>query len=135
MSTEVSEVSKEIVIKNKLLKIFNDTINNPDWEYDEKIEDVNHYNLFCKALSDDKKNFKMLGSIMSMFNYQYQDCKSVLMLFSIHNASNETSTKNISEKVMDIARNLENTFVTLDYLSPIEVKEEKYIYILAVKKI
>ena len=130
------EESKETVIKNKLIKIFNDTVNiHTEWDYDGAIEDINHYSLFCKSLSDDKKNFKMLGSIMSMFNFKYQDCKSVLMLFSIHNASNETSTKNISEKVMDIARNLENTFVTLDYLSPIEVKEEKYIYILAVKKI
>jgi hypothetical protein len=129
------EECKENVIKNKLTKIFDDTLNSPDWKYDGKVEDINCYSLFCTALSDDKKNYKMLSSVMSMFNCYYQECKSVLMLFSIYNSSNETSAKNISEKVMDIARNLENTFVTIDYLSTLEVKEEKYIYVIAAKKI
>jgi hypothetical protein len=126
---------KETVIKNKLIKILNDTLECDDWKYDGKIEEVNCFSLLCEMLSDDNRSHKMLGSIMTMFNCFYQECKSVLMFFSIHNASDDKSAKNMSEKIIEIARNLENTFITIDFLNTTEVKEEKYVYIVAVKKI
>ena len=58
------------------------------------------------------------------------------MIFSIPiNLPEESGAKNVAERVMEIVIMLEKCFVTLDYLKSEEVKEDKFIYIVAGKKI
>ena len=57
------------------------------------------------------------------------------MLFVIYNDTSQTSTKNMSEKIIEVAKMLEETFTTIDYINIKDIKEEKHIYITAVKKI
>jgi len=129
MNTEI----KEVTMKDRLLKVYHETLNNPEWNYDVKFEDLDCYSILCKGMTDEKE-YKLFGCNVNMFNYVYQDYPSILMLFSKYNSTEETN-KNTSEKIIEIARNLENTFVVIDYIISKEVKEEKYMYVLAIKKI
>jgi predicted house-cleaning noncanonical NTP pyrophosphatase (MazG superfamily) len=124
-------------IKTKLKEMFAETYNDKEWRYEGKVEEADCYSLLCKGLSDDKKMVKLLGCNVCMFKCEYQECESILILFSLCPNSNlpEFSVKNVSDKVMDIVKNLERTFVTIDYLTSKEVKEDKFVYVLAVKKL
>ena len=98
-------------------------------------EKINYYNLFCKAAADDLL-YKVQRNNFCMFNYYYNQIESVLMIFAIPiNPSEEVEIKQVAERVMKIVRELENCFITLEYLNANEVSEDKFIYIIAVKKI
>ena len=49
--------------------------------------------------------------------------------------SKEVKSKHIVERVMKIVELLENVFITLDYMNSKEVKEEKFVYLISVKKL
>jgi hypothetical protein len=71
-----------------------------------------------------------------MFKYKYEGKNAVLFVFSmpINLNSDNGENKHISERVIDVVRILEECFVTIDYLNSIENREEKFVYITAVKK-
>lgn len=101
---------------------------------DIKLENLEYYNLFCKAAS--KNNlFKLFGNNVCMFNITYESKESILVLFSIPINSDESGAKSVAERVMEIISALETCLVTLDYVKSEEVKEDKFVYVSIIKKI
>ncbi len=69
-----------------------------------------------------------------MFNYTYDKQDSVMIVFSIPNGE-ESSTKDVADKVMDIVDLTERLFVTVDYIDSSEIKDDKFIYTTIIKKL
>ena len=77
----------------------------------------------------------MVGNNLCMFNCLYEGVDSVMMIFYIPINSNDSGAKNVAERVMEVVEIAEDCFVTLDYTKSEEVKEDKFIYVTAIKKI
>ncbi|MHA1827430.1 MAG: hypothetical protein ACTSX6_02150 [Candidatus Heimdallarchaeaceae archaeon] len=120
-------------VKGKLTEIFENTIESGEL-YDGPCDTPEYYNLFCKAASKDQL-FKLMNNNLCMFNCKYKDEDSVIMIFSIPINSGESGAKNIAERVMRVITAVEECFITLDFVKSEEVKEDKFIYIIAVKKV
>lgn len=116
----------------RLKEIFELTIDS-DLKFEGKLENINYYNLMCKAATKDNF-FKFRNNNLCMYNYNYKHLDSILMIFSIP-INHEVGSKNATERVMEILKDLEKTFITLEYIKSIEIKEDKFIYITAIKKI
>jgi hypothetical protein len=93
-----------------------------------------YFSLFSKAAAKDRL-FKIKGNNVCMFNCEYEGQDAVKMVFFIPINSEDSGAKNIAERVMEIVECIETCFVTLDSLNSEEVKEDKYIYITAIKKV
>jgi len=119
------------MIQDRMKEIFH-TIINTDLKYSGDLEDIDYFNLYCKAATDDHV-YKLLGANFFMLNYKHEGDKSVLMVFSIP-INSDSGTKHIAERVMEIIENTERCFVTLDYSSSIENKDDKFVYVTLVKK-
>ena len=118
----------------KLKDIFETAIES-DLKYCGDLKRLDYYGLFCKAASNDNL-YKLNGNNLCMFSYEIEEQDSILMIFSIPiNLPEESGAKNVAERVMEIVILLEKCFITLDYLKSEEVKEDKFIYIVAGKKI
>ena len=121
-------------VKDKLKTVFNDTIENGS-KYDENLKDIDFYNLFCKAASKDNL-YKIYGNNFCMFNCYYKEIESILMIFAVPiNIEEDYGTKQVAERVMKIVKDLEDCFITLEYLKAKEVDEDKVMYIICVKQI
>jgi hypothetical protein len=118
---------------DRLKEIFENTVES-GLLYDGKYENIGYYNLFCKAASKEKL-YKIAGNDLCMFNCIYKRDDSVLMIFYIPINSNDSGAKNVAERVMEVVEIVENCFVTLDYMKSEEVKEDKFVYVTAIKKI
>jgi len=120
--------------QERLREIFDLTVES-DLKNDSPLEDMNYYNVMCKAASKDVL-FKLFGSNLCMFNYVYENSDAVLMLFSIPlNESSGPGAKHIAERVMEVVENVEKVFTTVDYMESKEVKEDRFVYVTIVKKI
>ncbi len=120
----------------KLKKKFDSTVES-GMEYHGKIEDVNCCQLLQEAIREDKL-FKIHGTEAFMFNCKYCDLNSILMIFSLLAKTNiETGEENkhVSERVMDIIKVLEDCFTIIDFVEIKDVKEDKRVYVVAVKKL
>lgn len=120
-------------VKEKLIEIFETTIESGEL-YNGPCDSIDYYNLFCKAASKDQL-FKLMNNNLCMFNYKYQTEDAVMMIFSIAINSGDSGAKNIAERVMRVITEIEQCFITLDYVKSEEVKEDKFIYITGVKKV
>lgn len=120
-------------VKQRLTEIFESTIESGE-TFDGDCRSPEYYNLFCKAAARDQL-FKLMNNNLCMFNCKYQDEDSVMMLFSIPINSEDSGAKNIAERVMRVITEVEECFITLDFTKSEEVKEDKFIYIIAVKKV
>jgi hypothetical protein len=121
-------------VREKLKEIFESTIDN-GLKYEGNHTSSEYYNLFCKAASKDALHKVLGNNNLCMFNYTYEDCDAVMMLFSIPINSTETGAKSIAERVMKVISEVENCFTTTDYVKSEEVKEEKFVYITIIKKV
>lgn len=121
------------VVREKLKEIFEATIDS-DAKYTGCVTEIDYYTLLCKSASKDRL-FKLMGNNMCMFNCKYDDKDAVLMLFSIPINSKEVGSKHISERVMEVIENVEECFTTVDFSSSREVKEDKFVYMVVVKKV
>lgn len=127
-------VTKQQDVKKKMTDLFEQVIES-NLKYDVDIEDINYFNLFCKAVSKNATH-KMVNSDMCMFNYVFEGADSMLIVFSIPiNSPEESGQKSIADRVMRIVKLLEDSFVKLDFLTSEEVKEDKVVYVTAVKKL
>lgn len=118
----------------RLKDIFETAIES-DGKYCGDFNRFDYYSLFCKAAANDNL-YKLDGNNLCMFNCKIDEQDSMLMIFSIPiNLPEESGAKNVAERVMEIVIMLEKCFITLDYLKSEEVKEDKFIYIVAGKKI
>lgn len=121
--------------KEKIIELFNNTIKSTN-VYDGDLNNINFFTIMCKAKED--QLFKIGQCNGCMFKYNHEGKPSVLFIFSMPinlNSDNGQDNKHISERVIDIVRILEDCFVTIDYLNSVENREEKFVYITAVKKI
>jgi hypothetical protein len=120
-------------VQDKLKEIFDNTVDG-GIIYDGTHDSPEYYSLFCKAAANDQL-FKLMGNNLCMFNCKYDDADSVMMIFSIPINAKESGAKNIAERVMRVLGEIEECFTTLDFVKSEEVKEEKFVYIVAVKKL
>lgn len=120
-------------LKQRLKDIFSTTYEKGiQWE-GNSLSDIDYYSLSCKAAANDiLYNFK--ESNVCMFKCNYENEEAILIIFSIPiNLSKES--KHITERVMNTIQLLEETFVYVDYLSSVEQKEEKFVYLTVIKKV
>jgi len=120
-------------IRDKLNEIFENTIES-DLKYEGDIVNIKYYDLFVKAVAK-KQLHKLMGNNLCMFNCEYEGKDAVMILFSIPINSKETGSKSIAERVMEILVGIEDCFTTLDTVKSEEVKEDKFVYVTAIKKI
>lgn len=120
-------------VKEKLKEVFENTIDT-GIKYEGSIENPEYYNLFCKAASKDQL-YKLMGNNLCMFNCYYNNDDSVMIIFSIPINSQESGAKNVAERVMEVIGGVEDCFVTLDHVKSEEIKEDKFVYVTAIKKI
>lgn len=120
-------------IRDRLKELFEITLDG-GITYDGLLENIDYYGLFCKAAAKEKL-YKIKSYNVCMFNHKLNDQDAVMMIFYIPVNSEESSIKNIAERVMDIINEVEKCFTTLDFVSTNEVKEEKFIYVTIVKKV
>ena len=120
-------------INRKLKEVFETTVEG-SIEYDGGLNHIDYYKLFCKAASQEKL-YKLMGTDLCMFNYKHEDKDSVLIVFFIPITSEDYGAKNVAERVMQIVKETEECFVTLDYVRSEEIKEDKFIYVIAIKYI
>lgn len=124
----------KISSKDRLREIFESTLE-ADLKYEGPYDQIDYYKLFCKATAKDLLH-KVLGNHLCMYNCCFEGDESILMIFSIPiNAPEESGTKNVAEKVMEIVELLESCFTTLDMLKSEEVRDDKFIYVTAIKKV
>jgi len=119
--------------KEKIVELYNNTIKNGNL-YNGDLDNINFFSLICNAKED--QLFKIGQCNGCMFKYKYEGKNAVLFVFSmpINLNSDNGENKHISERVIDVVRILEECFVTIDYLNSVENREEKFVYITAVKK-
>jgi hypothetical protein len=118
---------------DRLKEIFENTVES-GLTYDGKFENIEYYNLFCKAAAQEKL-YKIVGNNLCMFNCSYEKTDSVLMVFYIPINSNDSGAKNVAERVMEVVAIIEECFVTIDFMRSEEVKEDKFVYVSCVKKL
>jgi hypothetical protein len=121
------------VVREKLKEIFEATVDS-DSKYSGSFTDIDYYSLLCKSAAKDRL-FKLMGNNMCMFNCKYDENDAVLMLFSIPVNTKEIGSKHISERVMEVIENVEACFTTTDFSSSREVKEDKFVYMVVIKKL
>ena len=121
------------LVEEKFKKVMDSTLESDDLRYTGELKNMDYFGLFCKATAQDKL-YKFLGLNVCMYNYVYEDQESILIIFSIPNGE-ESSTKDVADKVMDIVELAEHLFITLDYIESIEIKDDKFIYTTIVKKL
>jgi len=120
-------------VKERLKEIFENTIDS-GIKYEGSVKNLEYYNLFVKAASNDQL-YKLMGNNLCMFNCEYDNSDAVLIIFSIPINSNESGSKSIAERVMEVLAGIENYFVTLDNVRSEEMKEDKFVYVTAIKKL
>ena len=120
-------------LEQKFREAFESTIENVGLQYTGGLKNLDFFGLFCKATAQEKL-YKFLGLNTCMFNYIHDQKDSILIIFSIPNGE-ESSTKFIADKVMDIVELGESVFITLDYIKSKEVKDDKFIYVTIIKKL
>ena len=97
-----------------------------------ELEDIDHCNLMFKGGMQNSL-YQIMGCNLSVFSLDYESVEAILMSFAI--PIKEKGSKHIVERIMDIVRVLEGCFTTLDYCKSHEVREDKYAYLTAIKKI
>ena len=124
---------KQETIK-RIKEAFENTVETDELKYTGSLTDIDYFGMFCKATSKDSI-YKINGINTSMFNYLYNGDDSVLIVFFIPINTESSSTKNIADRVMEITEITEQAFVTIDFISSHEFKDDKFVYITIVKKV
>ena len=122
-------VNREYLI-SRFRDIFNKTLES-ELTYCGDIDSIDYYDLFCKAASKEHLYY-INGNNLCMFNYDYEGKEAVLIIVSIP-INSDTKVKDVAEHVMDVVSILEECFIKLEVLKSEEVKEDKFIYVTAVK--
>lgn len=120
-------------VNDRLKEIYESTIES-GINYEGSHISPEYYNLFCKAAANNQL-YKIMGNNICMFNCSFENTDSVMMMFSLPINSDDSGAKNIAERVMEVVINVEKCFITVDYIRSEEVKEDKFIYITAIKKV
>ena len=125
-------MKKQKAPRNVLIERYESTIES-GVKFEGNIDEIDYFKTFSKA--DTKKQmFKMHGCNCVMLNYKDD---SVLIIFAIpiRSAVEGDENKHISERLMEIVKNIEDVFINVDSMKASEVKEDKIIYLTVVKKV
>ena len=120
-------------VKERLKEVFENTVD-IGIKYEGSVENPEYYSMFCKAASKDQLH-KLMGNNLCMFNCSYAGDDAVMMIFSIPINSKDSGAKNVAERVMEVIGGVEECFITLDHVKSEEIKEDKFVYVTAIKKI
>ena len=128
--------------EERLRQIFENTIDS-GLKYTGNIDEIDFYPLMCKSTANNQL-YKLFSCNLSMFNCEYEGAESILIIFSIPISlnldskmenGNQQENKHISERIMDIVRIVEECFITVDYMDLKNIKEDKFMYMVIVKKL
>ena len=126
--------------KDRIRQIFESTIDS-GLTHTGNIDEIDFYSLLCKSTSNNQL-YKIFSCNLIMFKYTYENEDSILIIFSIPASLNTESisvnqqdNKHISERIMDILKIVEECFITVDYMDLKNIKEEKFLYMVIVKKL
>ncbi len=117
-------------VRDRLKEIFKKTIESK-LRYNGSFKNMEFFKLSVQAVSNDSM-YQLVGSDLFMFNTIYEGKEAVLLLFRIP-LNSDAGTKHIAEKVMEIITTVEKTFITIDYSSSQELKEDKFVYVTLIK--
>jgi len=120
-------------VQEKLREIFDNTIES-GIKYDGSTDNPEYFKLFCTAAENDQL-YKLMNNNLCMFNCKINELDAILMIFSMPINPEESGAKNIAERVMRIVGEVEECFTTLDFVKSEEIKEDKFVYIVVVKKV
>ena len=120
-------------VQEKLREIYDNTIEN-GYIYEGDVRRPDFYTLSCKAAAENNF-YTLMGSNVCMFNCKLDKDDAMMTIFSIPVNSDDTGAKTIAERVMEIVREVEEFFITIDYLKSIEIREDKFVYVTAIKKL
>ena len=119
--------------QQKLIEIF-ETTESEGERYDGITTDLNYFNLVSKAAALDSLYIIEKNNVC-MYKCNYEEEDSVMMVFSIPFNKDIKGDKHITERVMDVIKNAEECFISLDYTNSKEVKEDKFVYVTIIKKL
>ncbi len=120
-------------VNERLKEVFENTIDS-GIKYEGAVETPEYYSLFCKAAAKDQLH-KLMGNNLCMFNCNYDNDDAIMIIFSMPINSQDSGAKNVAERVMEVITEVEKCFITLDHIKSEEVKEDKFVYVTAIKKI
>lgn len=116
--------------RDRIKEIFDKTIES-DLSYNGKIENVDYYNIFCKAAANEAL-YKYNGNSFCCFNYSYIKKDSVYIIFSIP-LSIENENRHITERIMEVIKDVEECLIEIQYVNCVESKDDKVIYLSFIK--
>lgn len=121
-------------ILEKLRDYYDQTVEN-GIRYSGNFKNIDYYSLFCLAAGKNQL-YKLMGNNLCLFNCEYNKKEAVMIIFSIPlNVTEETGSKGVSERTMEVVENMEKCFIELDKTIAHEVKEDKFMYLLFIKTI
>jgi len=120
-------------IQEKLKEAFESVIES-EFKYNGSINNINYIDLFYKSASKNSL-FKLMGSDVCMTNCEFEGNDAVLIVFFLPINLEESGAKNIAERVIQIVEEVEKCFITIDYLKSEEIKEDKFVYVVIVKRV
>jgi hypothetical protein len=125
-------MKKQRTPKNVLLDHYESTIEN-GVKFEGNLDEIDYFKTFSKA-EQKKQMFKMHGCNVCMLNYEDN---SVLIIFAIpiRSAVEGDENKHVSERMMDVVKNIEDVFINVESMTANEVKEDKVIYLTILKKV
>lgn len=118
--------------KNRLKQIFETTIDS-GLKYSGDINEIDFYSLICTSTANNNL-YRIINCNVVMFNCEYKNEESILMIFSIPLTLND-DTKHISERIIDVLKLVEDCFITVDFMDLKNVKEDKFYYMIVIKNI
>lgn len=85
-------------------------------------------------LGNNEKLYSLDGNHFSVFNFKFENERSLLIFFAIP-IDSKVNSKNLSERVMFLIKLVEDYFTTVDFTEYVDLQEEKFGYLFFVKKI
>ena len=103
--------------------LFKGNLDNPDY-----------CSLMYKAASNDSMS-EMKGFNLYYYRCEYDGDDAVMFMFTIPLNRETHGGKHLVEKIMSIVDDVEQVFTTIDFCNSEEVKEDKFAYLIAIKRI
>jgi hypothetical protein len=129
-------MSQKVDYVGILKDIYNATIESGT-SLTDQLDNIDFYGALCKSIGLDRL-YKIYNCNVIAFNYRYKDDDCVIFIFGVPSQSNldaKDDGRHISQKVMDILKTIEKTFIRVEYMDFKDVKEDKFCYLTTVIKI
>ncbi len=118
-----------MILENKLKTCFKQIAKN-GYEYNCNLKKIDYFQAMMLAI-DNKQMFKYNSNNVYFFRHCYDNTDSVLMIFAIPMESNDP--KSLSERIFDVLKDIQYTFITLDYRNL--KNDQQFTFMTVVKKV